>query len=142
MQIMRLNPGFCCTAARIVLPVFKRPEQWICGMDRGIAMTDFDESALEFANFIFDRKKVVCYGLQNAAGGTTTILNFPAEALADAFRGAFLQGRNFRIIQNGAQIICLADYDTVMRRSTADPRVQPLRYSRDYMMGTLSHMVC
>ncbi|EDM70313.1 hypothetical protein RAZWK3B_06472 [Roseobacter sp. AzwK-3b] len=105
-------------------------------------MPQFDESALEFANFIFDRKKVVCYGLQNAAGGTTTILNFPTASLADAFRTAFLEGRNFRIVQNGAQIICLADYETVMRCSSDDPRVQPLRYSRDYMMGTLSHMVC
>ena len=105
-------------------------------------MSQFEESALEFANFVFDRKKVVVYGLQNTAGGTTTILNFPSEGLADAFRSAFLGGRNFRIIQNGAQVICLADYDTVMRRSAEDPRIQPLRYSRDYMMGTLSHMVC
>ena len=105
-------------------------------------MKDFDESALEFANFIFDRKKVVCYGLQNAASARQTIINFPVETRSDAFRAPVLLGRNFRIIQNGAQIICLADYDTVMRRSAEDPRIQPLRYSRDYMMGTLSHMVC
>ena len=103
-------------------------------------MPHFEESALEFANFVFDRKKVVVYGLQNTAGGTTTILNFPTETLADAFRAAYLSGRNFRIIQNGAQVICLADYEAVMRRTEDDPRVQPLRYSRDYMMGTMAHM--
>jgi hypothetical protein len=105
-------------------------------------MTKFVESALEFANFTFERKKVVCYGLQNTAGGTTTILNFPSEHLADAFHEAFLLGRNFDIVHNGAQIICLTDYDTVMRRSDDDPRVRTLRYSRDYMMGTIAHMTC
>ena len=57
--------------------------------DDGCPMAEFVESALEFANFTFERKKVVCYGLQNAAGGTTTILNFPSEGLADAFHERF-----------------------------------------------------
>lgn len=104
-------------------------------------MQDYDESTMAFADFIFERQKVVCYGLQNNAGGTTTILNFPSPRLADAFRDAFLHGRNFKIVQNAAQIICLADYDTVMRRSDNDQRVRCLTYSRDFMMGTLTHAV-
>lgn len=105
-------------------------------------MTEFVESALEFANFTFESNKVICYGLKNKAGGTTTILNFPSDGVADAFDRAFLRGRNFDIIHNGAQIICLTDYDTVMRKSDHDPRVRTLHYSRDYMMGTIAHMTC
>ena len=105
-------------------------------------MAEFVESALEFANFTFEREKVVCYGLQNAGGRTTTILNFPSEHLADVFHEAFLLGRNFDIVHNGAQIICLTDYDTVMRRSDDDPRVRTLRYSRDYLMDTVAQMTC
>lgn len=104
-------------------------------------MDSFQESTMEFADFIFERQKVVCYGLRNTAGGTTTILNFPSAALADSFRSAFLDNRNFRIVQNEAQLVCLADYDTVMRKSDDDPRVRYLHYSRDFMMGTLAHIM-
>jgi hypothetical protein len=95
---------------------------------------------MEFADFTFERKKVACYGLQNNAGGTTTILNFPSVRLASDFRKAFLEGRKFRIIQNDAQLICFADYDTVVKNSDDDPRVCHLSYSRDFMMGTLAHV--
>ena len=103
------------------------------------AMKSFDESRIEYADFAFERKKVVCYGLLNTAGGATTVLNFPSANLADEFRDAFLRDRNFQILQNDAQVICLADYDTVMRKSDQDPRVRYLKYNRDFMMGTLSH---
>lgn len=102
---------------------------------------DYGESTVEFADFTFDRQKAVCYGLQNNAGGTTTIINFASERLADRFRTAYLNELNIRIIQNEAQLICFADYDTVMRKSQDDPRVQSLHYNRDYMMGTLGHMM-
>ena len=104
-------------------------------------MPNFDESKIEYADFTFERMKVICYGLLNTAGGTTTILNFPTSKLAEKFREAFLRDRKFQIVQNNAQLICLADYDTVMRRSDHDPRVQQLKYNRDFMMGTLSHVV-
>ena len=103
-------------------------------------MQCYRESQVEFADFIFDRQKVVCYGLQNTAGGTATILNFPTPRLAAAFRRAYLGARSFQIIENEAKLICLADYDTVMRKSDDDPRVRALRYSRDFMMGTLAHL--
>lgn len=103
-------------------------------------MQDFRESTMIFADFTFDRQKVVCYGLQNNAGGATTVLNFPSVTTADAFREAFLNQRNFQIVQNDAQLICLKDYDTVMRKSEDDPRVRWLNYNRDFMMGTLSHL--
>lgn len=103
-------------------------------------MQDFDESRIEFADFFFERRKVVCYGLHNTAGGATTILNFPTCQLADQFSAAFLQERNFQIVQNDAQLICLADYETVMRRSDEDPRVRYLTCNRDFMMGTLAHL--
>ncbi|MEW9919111.1 hypothetical protein AB2B41_05830 [Marimonas sp. MJW-29] len=96
---------------------------------------------MEFADFTFEKQKVVCYGLLNNAGGTTTILNFSSAELADEFRATFLEDRDFRIIRNDAQLICLADYDTVMRRSDGDPRVRCLKYSRDFMMGTLAHAI-
>lgn len=103
-------------------------------------MQSFDESTIEYADFAFERRKVVCYGLLNNAGGTTTVLNFPSVILADKFRDAFLRDRNFHIVQNDAQVICLADYDKVMRKSDADPRVRHLNYNRDFMMGTLAHV--
>lgn len=104
-------------------------------------MQDFQESTMEFADFTFERQKVVCYGLCNAAGGITTVLNFPTAALAGEFCAAFLEERNFQTIRNDAQLICLAEYDRVMNRSDDDPRVQPLKYCRDFMMGTLAHVV-
>ena len=85
-------------------------------------MKDFEESLVEFADFSFDRQKVACYGLQNNAGGTTTVLNFPSVGLADEFREAFLCERTFQVLQNDAQVICFADYDTVMRRSNKTAR--------------------
>lgn len=105
-----------------------------------VAMPSFRESTMEFADFNFDRQKVVCYALQNNAGGTTTILNFPSEKIAGNFREAFLHKRTFRLVQNGAQLICLTDYDTVMRKSADDPRIRYLNYNRDFMMGTLAHV--
>ena len=102
---------------------------------------DYCESTVEFADFTFDRQKAVCYGLQNNAGGTTTIINFASERLADRFRNAYLRELNIKIIQNKAQLICFADYQTVMCKSNDDPRVQSLHYNRDYMMGTLSHLM-
>ena len=102
-------------------------------------MTSFRESTIEFANFNFERQKVVCYGLKNHSGGATTVFNFPTLALASKFRQNFLQNRDFETIQNAAQIICLADYDRVMRRSDNDPRVRCLHYNREFMMGTLAH---
>ncbi|MGA9254688.1 MAG: hypothetical protein WBV78_06040 [Roseobacter sp.] len=104
------------------------------------SMQSFDESKIEYADFAFERGKVVCYGLLNNAGGTTTVLNFPSVKLAEKFRVAFLRDRNFQIMQNAAQVICLADYDTVMRKSDKDPRVRYLNYNRDFMMGTLTHL--
>jgi hypothetical protein len=105
------------------------------------AMQSYRESTMEFADFIFERQKVVCYGLHNNAGGTTTVLNFPSFRLASEFREAFLDKRNIQIIQNEAQIICLADYDRIMRNSDDDPRVRYLNYNRDFMMGTLPHIM-
>lgn len=103
-------------------------------------MQDFQESVMEFANFTFQRQKVVCYGLRNTAGGTTTVLNFPTPRLADEFRDSYLCRRNFKIIPNDAQLVCFADYDRVMRLCDDDPRVRPLNYNRDFMMGTLAHI--
>ncbi|MDJ0822814.1 MAG: hypothetical protein QNJ09_13515 [Paracoccaceae bacterium] len=104
-------------------------------------MQDFDQSKIEYAGFIFDRRKVACYGMINNAGGTTTVLNFASSDLASSFCCAFLEDRNFGIVKNDAQVICLADYDTVMRKSNDDPRVKSLNYSRDFMMGTLAHVM-
>lgn len=103
-------------------------------------MTSYSENTMEFADFMFERQKVVCYGLKNNIGGTTTILNFPSRELAEEFTAAFLLDRAFEIVQNDAQIICLADYDRVMRLSGDDPRVRFLNYNRDFMMGTLAHV--
>lgn len=103
-------------------------------------MQNFDESRIEYADFAFEREKVVCYGLLNNAGGQTTVLNFPSVSLADAFHDAFLRDRNFQSVKNDAQVICFADYDRVMQRSEEDPRVRCLKYSRDFMMGTLEHV--
>lgn len=103
-------------------------------------MQSFDESKVEYADFAFERSKVVCYGLVNNAGGSTTVLNFPSVKLADTFQETFLRDRSFQTLQNDAQVICLADYDTVMRKSDEDPRVRHLNYNRDFMMGTLKHV--
>lgn len=103
-------------------------------------MQSYKESKLEFADFTFERQKVVCYGLLNNAGGSTTVLNFPSVTLADEFFDAFLRDRNFHVLKNDAQLICLADYDVVMRKSDSDPRVRYLNYSRDFMMGTMAHI--
>lgn len=102
-------------------------------------MPSYTESTMEFADFTFERKKVVCYGLKNNAGGTTTILNFPSVRIANEFREAFLHKRTFQVVQNDAQLICFTDYDRVMRGSEDDPRILFLNYSRDFMMGTLAH---
>ena len=102
-------------------------------------MNGFDESLMEYASFLFERQKVVCYCLQNTAGGTTTILNFPSSKLAAQFYAHFLADRNFEVVHNQAQLLCMADYDTVMRRSDRDPRVKYLSYNREFMMDTLSH---
>lgn len=104
-------------------------------------MLNFDESKVEYADFAFERRKVVCYGLLNTAGGATTVLNFPTTTLARQFRDAFLRDRSFKTVENDAQLICFADYDTVMRRSEQDPRIRHLRYNREFMMGTLSHVM-
>lgn len=104
-------------------------------------MQNFNESKIEYADFAFECEKVVCYGLLNNAGGKTTVLNFPSESLASEFRQAFLENRKFQFFQNAAQLICLADYDRVMRIPDEDPRVRCLRYNRDFMMGTLAHAV-
>lgn len=104
-------------------------------------MQGFQESTMEFATLVFETQKVVCYSLHNNAGGTMTVMNFPSRELADLFRATCLSDRNFQIIQNDAQIACMTDYDTVMRRSQDDPRIKSLTYSRDFMMGTLSHIM-
>ncbi|MFC6636671.1 hypothetical protein GV827_20575 [Sulfitobacter sp. JBTF-M27] len=106
----------------------------------GVVMKSFQESTVEFASFIFERQKVVCYGLLNNAGGTTTVFNFPDETTAVSFQQSFLDKRNFQLIQNDAQLICFADYETVMRKSEDDARIRHLNYSRDFMMGTLAHV--
>lgn len=103
-------------------------------------MQDYFESKLEFADFTFERQKVVCYGFRNEAGGDTTVLNFPSKRAASDFRATFLGQRSFAILQNEAQIICLTDYETLMRISDDDPRVRCLNYSRDFLMGTLAHV--
>lgn len=104
-------------------------------------MENFSESKVEYADFAFERRKVACYGMINTAGGATTVLNFPSALLADEFSGAFLKDRNFQFFQNDAQLICLADYDTVMRKSHDDPRIRYLNYNRDFMTGTLAHVM-
>jgi hypothetical protein len=43
-------------------------------------------------------------------------------------------------VHNQAQLLCMADYDTVVRKSDHDPRVKYLTYNREFMMGTLSHV--
>ena len=103
-------------------------------------MKSYQESTIEFASFIFERQKVACYGLLNNAGGNTTVLNFPNESAAVSFQMTFLTNRNFQLIQNDAQLICFADYETVMHRADDDARVRHLNYSRDFMMGTLAHI--
>jgi len=103
-------------------------------------MTRFNESLMEYASFLFERQKVVCYCLQNSAGGTTTVLNFSGSELARQFQANFLADRNFEVLHNHAQLLCMADYDTVMRKSDHDPRVKHLTYNRDFMMGTLAHV--
>lgn len=104
-------------------------------------MRSFDESTMEFATMIFETQKVVCYGLHNSAGGTITVMNFPSLRLANKFRDTVLTQQNFRIVQNDAQLVCMADYDTVMCNSDQDPRIKPLTYSRDFMMGTPAHVM-
>lgn len=103
-------------------------------------MKSHPESTVEFASFIFEQQKVACYGLLNNAGGNTTVLNFPSESAAVSFQTAFLKNRNFQLIQNDAQLICFADYETVIHKSEDDARVRHLSYSRDFMMGTLAHI--
>jgi len=105
------------------------------------AGTILEESTIEYADFAFQNRKVVCYGLLNTAGGATTVLNFSTIDLADEFSNAFLSDRSFQTVRNAAQIVCLANYDTVMRRSDHDPRVRQLCYSRDFLTGTLAHAV-
>ncbi|WP_223428957.1 hypothetical protein [Tateyamaria pelophila] len=83
---------------------------------------------IEFADFTFELKKVVCYGFRNNAGGTTTVLNFSSVGAAHEFREAFLQTRNFLVIRNDAQLICMTDYESVMRKSEDDPRVRFLHF--------------
>lgn len=104
------------------------------------AMTEFYESPMEYASFIYERSKVICYGLKNNAGGTVTVLNFVNNLLADQFKSDFLTDISFEVVHNQAQLLCLSDYDTVMRRSNSDPRVKYLHYNRDFMMGTLAHV--
>ena len=111
------------------------------GPDGGKAMPSYRESTMEFADFRFERQKVVCYGLNNNSGGATTVLNFPSARLANQFRESYLNDGGFETIQNAAQIICLADYDTVMQSSEDDPKVRCLNYNRDFLMGTLAHVV-
>jgi hypothetical protein len=106
----------------------------------GVVVKSYEESTVEFASFIFERQKVVCYGLLNNAGGNTTVLNFPSESAAVSFQLAFIDKQNFQLVQNDAQLICFADYETVMRKSEDDARVRHLNYSRDFMMGTLAHV--
>lgn len=103
-------------------------------------MNGFNESMMEYASFLFERQKVVCYCLHNTAGGKTTILNFPCSELARQFRITFLADRNFEVMHNQAQLLCLADYGTVMRKSDHDPRVKYLTYNREFMVGTLLHV--
>lgn len=103
-------------------------------------MQYFDESRIEFADFAFERQKVACYGLRNNGGGATTVLNFPSKTLADAFYDSFLRDRRFEIFHNHAQVICLTDYEHVMRRTYDDPRIRHMNYNRDFMMGTLEHL--
>ncbi len=114
--------------------------RWASILMIGVAVKSFQESTVEFASFIFERQKVVCYGLLNNAGGTTTILNFPDDNLALSFQLSCLDKRNFQLMQNGAQLICFADYETVMRNSEDDARIRHLNYTRDFMMGTLAHV--
>lgn len=106
----------------------------------GVAVKSFQESTIEFASFIFEQQKVICYGLLNNAGGTTTVLNFADDKSALLFQLSFLDKRNFQLIQNEAQLICFADYETVMRKSEDDARIRHLNYTRDFMMGTLAHV--
>jgi len=80
-------------------------------------MNGFDESMMEYASFLFERQKV-----------------------AGQFHAQFLADRNFEVVQNQAQLLCMADYDTVVRKSDHDPRVKYLTYNREFMMGTLSHV--
>ena len=103
-------------------------------------MTEFYESPMEYASFIYERSKVICYGLKNNAGGTVTVLNFVDRILAEQFKVEFLTDRGFEVFHNQAQLVCLSDYDTVMRRSNNDPRVKYLHYNREFMMGTLAHV--
>jgi hypothetical protein len=103
-------------------------------------MNSFDESSMEYASFLFEGQKVVAYCLQNSAGGTATILNFPASELARQFQMTFLADRNFEVLHNQAQLLCITEYATVMRTSDHDPRVKYLTFSRDYLTGTLSHI--
>ena len=129
------------TRRGLLLYYMSRPPR-LCGLDQTQeGPLTFEESRIEYADFSFQRRKVICYGLLNTAGGATTILNFPTSGLAEEFSDAFMSDRSFQIVQNGAQLVCLADYDTVMRRSDDDPRVKPHCYSRDFMMGTLAHAV-
>jgi len=104
-------------------------------------MQHFDESTIEFADFAFERQKVACYGLQNNGGGATTVLNFPSKSLADDFHDSFLKNRHFNVFRNEAQIICLTGFERVMRLSNDDPRIRHLKYNRNFMMGTLEHLV-
>ena len=103
-------------------------------------MDTFGDSRIEYADFTFECSKVVCYGLLNRAGGTTTILNFQSVRLADLFEETFLTDRNFQVVRNEAQVICLTDYDTVMRKSGDDPRIRFMTHNRDFMTGTLAHL--
>ena len=68
------------------------------------------------------------------------IFNFPCSKLAAQFHEQFLADRNFEVVHNQAQLLCMADYYTVMHRSDRDPRVKYLSDNREFMMGTLSHV--
>lgn len=103
-------------------------------------MASFCESLLEHATFEFDRHMVVAYGMVNEAGGRASVLNFGSPEQAAAFAEEFLSGRDFVVIRNESQLLCLAGLDAVMDTADNNQRIRPRTYCRDALTGTVRHL--
>jgi len=103
-------------------------------------MASFCESLLEHATFEFDRDMVVAYAMINEAGGKVSVLNFGSAEQAAGFSQEFLSGRDFVVIRNESQLVCLAGLDTVMETVDSSQRVRPRTYCRDALTGTVRHL--
>lgn len=103
-------------------------------------MAKFCESLLEHATFEFDRDMVVAYGMINESGGQVSVLNFGSAIQAAGFADCFLSDRDFVVIRNESQLVCLAGLDCVLATVDSSQRVRPRTYCRDALTGTVRHL--